>query len=283
MAHSIWMRFILTRDRSESYPNAPGPELYTTMFPDSPQVSPTDQQKTGLGNHRKALAVVGENTYPPSNPQYLSLNPIAHDPLAAPWPSPRHSGTFLNDSSEHENSPISPAFRSLNTTSSDVQDFGSNRDNRRPSAASATTVSSAGSKSSQNERLRKRLQGFFSEGNVRQELESHPDETSPQEFGSREHSGTRARNDSVGSRNVSESAGGRPISPNPSRPRTPLPSSDVAPWMYQQFGVSELIQLTCIMFPELTWCTPSGYTSVRRGSCTQSTNRLRWPALLAQQ
>jgi adenylate cyclase len=256
------------------------------MFPDSPQISPTDEQKTGLGNHRKALAALSENSYPPSNPQYLSLNPIAHDPLAAPWPSPRHSGTFLNDSSEHENSPISPAFRSGsgNTTSSDVQDFGSNRDNRRPSAASATTVSSAGSKSSQNERLRKRLQGFFSEGNVRQELESHQDsETSPQEFGSREHSGTRARNDSVGSRNVSESAGGRPISPNPSRPRTPLPSSDVAPWMYQQFGVSELIQLTCIIFPELTWCTPSGYTSIRRGSCTQSTNRLRWPALLAQQ
>lgn len=281
------MRFILTRDRTESYPttsNAPGPELYTTMFPDSPQISPTDQQKAGLGYHRKTLEVLGENSHPPSNPQYLSLNPIAHDPLAAPWPSPRHSGTFLNDSSEHENSPISPAFRPLNTTSSDVQDFGSNRDNRRPSAASATTVSSAGSKSSQNERLRKRLLGFFSEGNVRQELDLHPDsETSLQEFASREHSGTRARNDSVGSRNVSESAGGRTISPIPSRPRTPLPSSDVAPWMYQQFAVSELIQLTCIMFPELTWCTSSGYTSVWRGSCTQSTNRLRWPALLAQQ
>ncbi|KAF3395032.1 hypothetical protein DPV78_008581 [Talaromyces pinophilus] len=237
------------------------PELYTSMFSHSPSISPTDLRKPSIQNHRKALAILGADDYfslnsgtppppPPASESYqLSLNPIAHDPFRASWVSPasptspdqneppsRNSGTFLQDASEHEVSPITPAFRhgSENTSGSDAHDFGY-KEFRRESAASAT---SSNSKSSQNGHIRRRLQGFFGSGAGD---ESGPAESSGREdcdanSQHRETSVSRHRNDSAASKNFSETSKARTVSPRPSRPRTPLPSSEVTPWMYQQYN-----------------------------------------------
>jgi adenylate cyclase len=220
------------------------------MFSQSPSISPTDQRKPSLGNHRKALAVLGADDYfalnsqpppPSSSGSYqLSLNPMAHDPFSAGWSSSAksglsnsNSGSLVQDSSEQELSPISHAFRSgsEHTTGSDTQDFGY-KDFRRESAASAD---SSNSKSSQNGHLRKRLQGLFGgEDNAHVESSDREDSDPNLQVSA---DLTRSRNDSTSSKHLSEYSRNRTVSPRPSRPRTPLPSSDVTPWMYQQFGV----------------------------------------------
>ncbi|KAH8689542.1 adenylate cyclase AcyA [Talaromyces proteolyticus] len=226
------------------------------MFVDSPSISPTDERKpAALGSHRKALAVLGADDYfspnsqpPPqpatSGPYKLALNPIAHDPFNTSWsssspiqnesPNP-NSVTFLRDASESEVSPITPAFRSGNgnTTTSDVRDFGY-RDYRRHSAASITTAGSSNSKSSQGQGGIRKLQGLLSSKDAENGSRGDSD-LSLHHTGSREQHFTRARNDSTSSKHLSEHARTRGGSPSASRPRTPLPSSDVAPWMYQQF------------------------------------------------
>lgn len=221
------------------------------MFPDIPQISPTDQRKP-VANYRKALAVLGADDYfslhaPQTVPPpvtYLTLNPIAHEPLDPTWPPSSSSPTsatgpsgasFLNDSSEQENSPKSPAFRSGSgrTTATDTPDFAHPRDHRRPSEASATTVSSTGSKSSQHAKFRKRLQEFFGDDAHGASNSRQSSDSSLPHLGSRERSAFRDRNGSVGSRHAPEKPGDGASSPKPARPRTPLPSSEVAPWMYQ--------------------------------------------------
>jgi adenylate cyclase len=51
----------------------------------------------------------------------------------------------------------------------------------------------------------------------------------------------RSRTDSASSKHLSEHTRTRPGSPSAPRPSTPLPSSDVVPWMYQQFKVWKFI------------------------------------------
>ena len=210
------------------------------MFSDSANMSPTDARKlSGFGNHRKALAAVD---YPASfshgNPNF---NPGPLDPIA-PWASTPSlpMGTFFNDSSEHETSPLSPAFRpgTGRTVASDAVDSGYDGDHRRPSIASATTVSSQGSKSSNSGTFRKRLQGFFGDEFPGPPDSRHDSDGSLHLMGSRDHSTARARNNSTGSRNPPDRTVDPVPSPNPSRPRTPVPSSEVTPWMYQRFNVS---------------------------------------------
>jgi adenylate cyclase len=194
------------------------------------------------------FAPVAQST---SAPVFLTLNPIIHEPLDPQWPSSSpttpagiYGGTFLNDSSEQE-SPITPVFRSGSGRTMDTADSAYNGDHRRPSAASATTVSSGGSKSSQNGQFRKRLQAFFADDRQGGSVPREGSDNSLQRLGSHERSALRGRNDSVGSR---EKPSDRASSPNPSRPRTPLPSSDVAPWVYQnpkdisQYGAAPIRQ-----------------------------------------
>ncbi|EED21998.1 adenylate cyclase AcyA [Talaromyces stipitatus ATCC 10500] len=242
------------------------PELYTSMFSHSPSISPTDLRRPGPGvpNHRKALAILGADDYfslnsapppppPPASGSYqITLNPIAHDPFRASWAAPaspaspvpqdktepfhRNSGTFLQDASEHEVSPITPSFRpgSEATSDSDVHDFGY-KEFRRESAASAT---SSNSKSSQNGHFRKRLHGFFGNGtgDENASAESSRREHSEPNTRNRETPVSRHRNDSTASKPLSESSKARTISPRPSRPLTPAPSSEVTPWIFQQYN-----------------------------------------------
>jgi adenylate cyclase len=165
-------------------------------------------------------------------------------PSASPWTNPSSNndlrqmptsvfGSFYNDSSENL-SQISPGFAPPGGMG-----FPGEIDDRRPSVASATTVSSVGSKGSIGGRFHKKLQGFFGD-----EFTTVPD-------GSRQNSetssikgtlpafapgGSRNRNNSMNDPTLPSS----PPSPTGSRPRTPAhgPSSEVTPWVFQDPQVS---------------------------------------------
>ncbi|KAL2012027.1 hypothetical protein VTN00DRAFT_4745 [Thermoascus crustaceus] len=231
-------------DRSESHTRRRSRErpadIQTSIFPtSSPDVSPTDQRKfTGFSNHRKALAILGTDdaSISSTSTSRPPNQPMEHSATWSPSPTmlPRDSpGTFYNDSSEHETSPASASFRpsSGRTAASDSADLaGYDPDHRRPSVASATTVSSQGSKASTGGRFRKRLQGFFGD----EYLDSRHD--SDGSFQNQTRDNSRGRNNSIGARTLPDKLPEQPSSPSSSRPLTPVPSSEVTPWMYQRFN-----------------------------------------------
>lgn len=260
----IEIKRVLTTFRSASQGhNLPNPgstnNLYSSTFSwNSPDISPTDQRK-GLGSHRKALASLGtDDPGPPptssSSSKLPQLNPNQIDyfhqnpnnpnpswstsPKIAPMDS---SGTFFHDFSEHEASPSSATFRpgTGRTFASEPVDSDYNRDHRRPSVASATTISSQGSKSSTGGRFRKKLQGFF--GDEYSESKQEPDQDT-RSLSSRPSSinqfKARERSNSDGARNFPERSQDETSLRHASRPRTPLPSSEITPWLYQSFNVS---------------------------------------------
>lgn len=159
-------------------------------------------------------------------------------PSASPWsgnggqstqmPTSVFGSTFYNDSSDNLGQ-VSPGF-----APSSGFPVG---DDRRPSVASATTVSSSGSKSSASGKIHKKLQGFFGEEytGLKKQTSRQDSETSSMQGGSLpsfapSFSNPRNRNNSV-------NASGPP-SPSSSRPRTPAaPSSEVTPWDYQDTQV----------------------------------------------
>ena len=184
-------------------------------------------------------------------PSISRVSPTAGTPLAqvAPWannstvvPSSAFPGSFLDDSSE--NLQLSPSFRpdSGRTGTSDSPDVAYDGDERRPSVTSATTVSSQGSRSSISRAgFHKRLTGFFGEDFTGHDAPPHGSQTSLTTNNGRELSthSQRDRNNSVQTNNTE----GRTASPTSSRPRTPLPSSDVVPWVFQDPQVSPRVCL----------------------------------------
>lgn len=140
-------------------------------------------------------------------------------------------GTFYNDSSENLGQ-ISPGF-----APPDGMTFSHEHDDRRPSVASGTTVSSQGSKSSFGGRYKKKLQGFFGEEFTgKGDSDSRHDSEASSMQGGPVPSGigaaSRFRNNSVNDSATPSS----PPSPTSSRPRTPTapgPSSEVTPWVFQ--------------------------------------------------
>jgi adenylate cyclase len=123
------------------------------------------------------------------------------------------------------------------------------KDDRRPSVASATTVSSSGSKSSAGRGFHKRLQNVFGEdfpADGRQNSETSL--STPYVTETSSMRGTRNRGNSLNNM----TGGGynsRPTSPTSSRPRTPQPSSEVTPWEFQDSKVS--------LIGEVKTCLPS--------------------------
>ncbi|KAI7645088.1 hypothetical protein KC318_g20250, partial [Hortaea werneckii] len=152
-----------------------------------------------------------------------------------PMPNSIFSSSFYDDSNENLGQ-VSPGYPPPNGMG-----FPGDHDDRRPSIASATTVSSTGSKSSLGNKYKKKLHGFFGEdpyNNGQQDNGStsrHNSEASSMKGGilpSFAPGGSRARNNSM------NDALGRsgPPSPSSSRPRTPVapgPSSEVTPWIFQ--------------------------------------------------
>lgn len=144
------------------------------------------------------------------------------------------SNLFNNDSSENLGGQISPGSTG----------YGGDGDDRRPSIASATTVSSTGSQSQSTAggRFHKQLKGFFG------------DEYKGLQEESRQNSETSSKQSSQQALPLGQSAGGPrdtyspfnnaktgsgPPSPSDSRPRTPGagPNSEVTPWVFQDSQV----------------------------------------------
>jgi len=197
-----------------------------------------------FSNYRKELGVLdtgGSKKIPSINRQ----PPSAISPMPSNWPPnngqvPKLSsafGSFYNDSDENlsQFGQRSPGFR---PGSSQNEDMGFPGDDRRPSVASATTVSSTGSKSSVGRGFHKKLQGFFGEdypGESRQNSDSSLQQSAIAHQAEQGPSRPRNRNHSLS--NVRQS-GSRPTSPTSfSRPRTPTTSTEVTPWEFQDAQV----------------------------------------------
>ncbi|KAJ5584327.1 Adenylate cyclase [Penicillium hispanicum] len=207
----------------------------------SPDISPTEERKgSGFSNHRKALAVLGATDDPShsysSSPRPPPINPphAGQDDLEsiAPWVTTAGTegpGTFFNDYSEHEASPASATFRPMtgHTITSEPADLDHNGYYRRPSAASMT--SSQGSKSSSSHKpWKKKSKGLSGdEYHVQDELDDSQSNP-PSRRGPIDQLKARERANSDGS-----DASQRPTRP---RTKTPLPSSDITPWVYQSFN-----------------------------------------------
>ncbi|CAL5872353.1 uncharacterized protein PFLUO_LOCUS6617 [Penicillium psychrofluorescens] len=224
----------------------------------SPEVSPIEQRKTpGFNPHRKGLGALGpeddtrQSTSSSPRPQPINPPRVVNDDLEsiAPWVitgGTEGPGTFFNDFSEHEASPASPTFHTFqrpptsHTISSEPADVDYNGEYRRPSVASETTVSSQGSRSSAGGKRRRKLQGFFGDDftppGALPEAEHGKRHSVSKHLGPVDQLKARERaNSDGGGRNMgdnSEAASQRPLR---QRAETPLPSSDITPWVYQSF------------------------------------------------
>lgn len=142
------------------------------------------------------------------------------------------SSNFFNDGPPKLQ--LSPSFRP-DTSNSDSPDPMFRDNERRPSVASGTTESSqtSVSKASTNRGTPyKKVAGFFSDDGRQS---SRSSDTSIPNTLQRELTASSSRHGSI---HTSRDDGRPPTSPTSSRPRTPLPSSDVTPWLFQDFKVS---------------------------------------------
>jgi adenylate cyclase len=214
---------------------------------------------TGLGNHRKDLAVL--ETAPPRVPS-IQHNPptaVAPSPIA-PWMLPNGSGfgagsmtfptSFYDDTSDRfsQYSGVSPGFRpgTVGRTGNyapDSPDYGYFHDveDRRPSIASIATASSSGSKGSVVRPagappVHKSLKSFF--GDDFSGKDSSETSLPGNANGKEQRSGSWSRHRTHSQ--STETAHVRDSSPVPSRPRTPVPSSDVVPFLYQDSEVRSI-------------------------------------------
>jgi adenylate cyclase len=204
-----------------------------------------------FGNYRRDLAVLETSGGRIPQIQHNPPTALGSPNQIAPWmstngsiptPSSTFGTSFYNDSSDNlsQASQLSPGFRpgtglTGNTNASDSPADAYFGDERRPSVASVTTASSQGSKSSVGRQtIHKKLQTFFGDDFPGQDgsdtsLPSHGKDVRSHSF-ARSH---RERNHSSATDHTQRDA-----SPAGSRPRTPIPSSDVVPFLYQDSQVS---------------------------------------------
>lgn len=225
----------------------------TSVSAVSPNVSPRDHRMTDFGNYRRDLAVLETSSGRIPQIQHNPPTALPTPNQVAPWmsangtsvtPSSAFSTTFYNDSSDNlsQGSQLSPGFRpgtglTGNTNASDSPADAYFGDERRPSVASVTTASSSGSKSSASRGgIHKKLQTFFGEDFPGKDgsdssLPSHGKEV-------RSHSFARSHRERERNLSSATDTTQRDASPSGSRPRTPVPSSDVVPFLYQDSQVS---------------------------------------------
>lgn len=205
-----------------------------------------------FANHRRELAVLtpGGASAPRMQQQpgtALGSNPIAPWMASANGAGPAAAGTFGHTFYDDSSDNLSQASHSTlgfrpgtgltgNTMASDVPaDICYGDERRRPSVASVTTASSQGSKSSVSRHgIHKKLQTFF--GEEWPGRDGSDTSLPSQKAVARSHSFARSQPE----RDLSSAADKtqRDGSPAPSRPRTPIPSSDVVPFLYQDSQVS---------------------------------------------
>lgn len=260
------------RARSASLlPSDTGNLSHMTFFSSSPDVSPKDHgMDSSIRDYRQDLEFLNiSGGIGPPAPRHQLVTGVPNTQIA-PWASEGSpnsgaipSGSFFDDG--RSRLPASPSFRpdTGRTGASDSPDpifFG---DERRPSMASATTVSSSNSNrraSTSRSTRRKKLANFFGEDESSRGSDPSIFTTGRDHSTSSHSHRDRDRNNSVHTINID----GRPISPSSSRPRTPLPSSDVTPWLFQDFKVSLWIRFghtqsmhvcvnMCTLYPCLSW------------------------------
>ncbi|KAI2485941.1 PP2C multi-domain protein [Pyrenophora tritici-repentis] len=191
---------------------------------------------TSFGDHRKQLAVLetSGNRVPS-----ISRNPptaSSANSHMAPWSTTNGGAmansvwsSFFNDSNEDLAQP-SPGFRPQSGSREDSMGFPL-KDDRRPSVASATTVSSTGSKSSISRGFHKKLQNIFGD-DFPADGRQHSDTSLPYAPDAQSQRPMRNRGNSLNN-TIGSSHQSRPVSPTNSRPRTPQASSEVTPWEFQ--------------------------------------------------
>nr|POF13462.1 adenylate cyclase [Quercus suber] len=143
-------------------------------------------------------------------------------------------GSYFNDSND-ELGQISPGFAPPNGMA-----FTNNGEDRRPSIASATTVSSTGSRSSLSGKMQKKLQSFFGEdylpgdGSSRQNSEASSIQGGLIQSAFTSTGGSRNRNNSLNDTMLSLRS--RAPSPLGSAPGAPAvgPSNEVTPWGHDE-------------------------------------------------
>ena len=170
---------------------------------------------------------------PPAEAPNADIAPWMGDGLPALSTHGLTSSSFFNDGSSKAQP--SPSFRpdSGRTADSESPDPMFMSNDRRPSLASATTIDSQNSlckASTSKGTPYKKVTGFF--GDEYRQSPRSSDTNIPSTV-QREQTASSRHGSSHTSRDE-----GRPISPSSSRPRTPLPSSDVVPWVFQDFTVS---------------------------------------------
>ncbi|KAL6707819.1 hypothetical protein ACN47E_003719 [Coniothyrium glycines] len=195
-----------------------------------------------FGDHRKQLAVLETSG---ARVPSISRNPptaTSANSQVAPWASASNGAnmansvwsTFFNDSNE-DLAQLSPGFGRPGTGSREDSMGFPVKDDRRPSVASATTVSSNGSKSSiRTGGFHKRLQNVFGEDFPADERQnSQTSLNGPYVTDTQSLRGQRNRGNSLNNTIGGGSYHSRPASPSSSRPRTPQASSEVTPWDFQ--------------------------------------------------
>ncbi|KAI4216876.1 MAG: hypothetical protein LQ351_000825 [Letrouitia transgressa] len=174
-----------------------------------------------------------------------TLSPAESENQIAPWlnanPPSVNGGnaekTTAGDRPKKSQRP--PSYRPDTGTSDSIDPIYSD-DKRRPSLASATTVSSQNSTTATSRtsygrsNKHKKLPGFFGEDGNESSMSSEVSIVTTQREHSVSSQSRKLRHNSV----QTNSTDGRPSSPSSSRPRSPLPSSDVTPWLFQDFKVS---------------------------------------------
>ena len=213
-------------------------------------MSPKDYGRNStIRDYRQDLEYMDTSGGAPPSTSKRQLSAAGLNAQIAPWtnndgsslPGGPSVGSFFDDG--RGKLPISPSFRpdTGRTGASDSPDPMFCGEERRPSMASATTVSSSNSNrraSTSRSTRHKKLANFFGEDAGHES--SRGSDTSVFTTG-RDHSTSshshRDRNNSVHTLNTD----GRAISPTNSRPRSPQPSSEVTPWLFQDFKVSSCI------------------------------------------
>ncbi|KZM18346.1 Adenylate cyclase [Ascochyta rabiei] len=239
-------------------PNAPvekEPDISPTTIPPAPPPKDPQHQPRkppvwegpishDFRDYRKDLAVLQTSG---GRVPSISRNPPTASSANSnpPWASSAPNGgtnmannvwsSFFNDSDNDDVAQLSPGFApSGGNAREDAMGFP--RDDRRPSVASAMTVSSTGSKSSFSRGFHKKLQNVFGEdfpGEGRQNSDTSLNNARSNITETQSLHAPRNRGNSLNNTFGSGAYSSRPTSPTSSRPRTPQPSSEVTPWEFQ--------------------------------------------------
>ncbi len=224
-----------------------------TFFSESPdEPSPADAVRGTLLDYRPSQPQ--QDSGKGAIPSVSRRPPSTEAPNAdiAPWmdeslPSLSTHGFASSNlfSDGPPNLQLSHSFRP-DTGGSDSPDAGFLNGERRPSIATSATTESSQTSNSKASTSRgtpyKKVAGFFSDDGRQS---SRSSDTSIPNMLQRELTASSSRHGSI---HTSRDEGRPPTSPNSSRPRTPLPSSDVTPWLFQDFKVGSTA-CACVSMP----------------------------------